>query len=526
MSWLFQPAEQHIRLEGVDAGSMSQHPALPAPTRRMTAVDSQAVRTHALQDLILSSACLCTIATDENGVIKTFSGGAERMLGYAAGDVVDKATAADLCDPDELAARAATLSRAADSSISAGFEAMSYEASRSSEDVYELTCLRKDGTRLPVVLSVTSLRNSEKRILGYLLIAAANTASQPARARHALLDQRLRVQQSGRSSLRASHREALGTPDARGGGAEVGQQKDFALERASRIRSDFLATMSHELRTPLNAIIGFSEALEDGLMGPMSGSQRECIGDILTSGQHLLSMVNDILHLSELEAGHLAVELELVDLHDLLADSLAVARRTAADRGIELALDVDEDLGRPLLDEQKTKRILQNLLSNAVKFSACGGRVTLRARTVSRHCVGRLPGSWPVHRCPGLASTLEDFLEITVADAGIGIAEGDMPRLFRTFSQIDSSLTRQFQGTGVGLAVVRRLAEVQGGVVAVASAVGEGAIFAAWLPLRGASGEREMVAPAGSASAYLRKPVTHGRLQACRDERSCGCLDS
>jgi PAS domain S-box-containing protein len=445
MSWLFQPAEQHIRLEGVDAGSMSQHPAWPAPPRRMAAVDIEAVTTRALQDVILNSACLSTIATDEKGVIKTFSGGAERMLGYAAGDVVDKATPADLCDPDELAARAATLSREADSSISADFEAMSYEASRSTEDVYELTCVRKDGTRLPVVLSVTSLRNSEKRILGYLLIGAENTASQPARARHALLDQRLRVQQSGRSSLGATHRKALRTPDARGG---------------------------------------------------------------------------------RLEAGHMAVELELVDLHDLLADSLAVARRTAADRGIELVLEVGEYLGRPLLDEQKAKRILQNLLSNALKFSAGGGRVTLRARKVSRHCVGRLPGSWPVHRCPGLASTVEDFLEITVTDAGIGIAEGDMSRLFRTFSQIDSSLARQFQGTGVGLAMVRRLAEVQGGAVAVASAVGEGALFAVWLPLRGASGEGAMGALAGGSSAYLRKPVTHRRLQACMDDRSCGCQDS
>jgi signal transduction histidine kinase len=283
-----------------------------------------------------------------------------------------------------------------------------------------------------------------------------------------------------------------------------------ARDRANRIRSDLLATMSHELRTPLNAILGFSEALKDGLMGPMSGGQRECLVDIFTSGQQLLSLVNDILYLSKLEAGQTAVELEVVDLQELLADSVAAARGTTAGKNVEFVLDVCGDLGRSLLDPHMTKRILQNLLSNAVKFGGARGGVALRARKVCRHCVGRLPGSWPVHRCVGPVSTVEDFFEITITDAGMGIPAGDLPRLFPAFSQVDSSLARQFEGTGTGLAIVRRLAEVQGGAVAVASAMGEGTQFAAWLPLRATSGQDDLVL-SGGASAH---------------ERSCACPNS
>ena len=265
------------------------------------------------------------------------------------------------------------------------------------------------------------------------------------------------------------------------------QEKNVELEHASRMKSEFLATMSHELRTPLNAIIGFSEALKDGLMGPMSATQHEYAGDIFTSGQHLLSLINDILDLSKVEAGMMTLELEAVDLNSLLANSLSIVKERAAAHNIVLELDAGEQLGTPLLDLRKTKQIVYNLLSNAVKFSERGGRVTLRSRRVARSVVGTLSGDWPVRAFPLADNAFEEFLEIGVGDTGIGIARDNMAKLFLAFSQIDSSLARKFEGTGLGLAMVKQLAELHGGSVAVSSAEGEGACFAVWLPLRAAS---------------------------------------
>jgi PAS domain S-box-containing protein len=265
------------------------------------------------------------------------------------------------------------------------------------------------------------------------------------------------------------------------------QEKNLELEHASRMKSEFLATMSHELRTPLNAIIGFSEALKDGLIGPTSDTQQEYITDIFNSGQHLLSLINDILDLSKVEAGMMALELEAVDLKSMLANSLTIVREKAAAQGVGLELEIADDLGLPELDLRKTKQIVYNLLSNAVKFSASGGRVILRARRVPRSGVGSLPGKRPVQRFPLADNEHTEFLEISVEDAGIGISPANMAKLFQAFSQIDSSLARKFEGTGLGLAMVKLLAELHGGSVAVASAEGQGARFVAWLPLRTAA---------------------------------------
>jgi PAS domain S-box-containing protein len=262
------------------------------------------------------------------------------------------------------------------------------------------------------------------------------------------------------------------------------QDKNILLEHASLMKSEFLATMSHELRTPLNAIIGFSEALKEGLAGAMSDIQYEYTGDIFTSGQHLLSLINDILDLSKVEAGMMTLELEPVELDILFSNSLSIVREKAISQRIELTLDMDDNLGIAQLDLRKTKQIIYNLLSNAVKFSSNGGKVTLSARQTTLSEVGTLPGTWPVYNFPLLNNEYEDFLEICVSDDGIGIAQADMNKLFLAFSQIDSSLARKFEGTGLGLAMVKQLADLQGGSVAVASEEGQGSRFAVWLPLR------------------------------------------
>jgi PAS domain S-box-containing protein len=536
------------------------------------------LKAGALQSAIFNSANFSSIATDEKGVIQIFNVGAERMLGYDAAEVMNKITPADISDPQEVVARAKALSRELGTSILPGFEALVFKASRGIEDIYELTYIRKDGSRFPAVVSVTALRDERGGIIGYLLIGTDNTARKHVEAARALLDQRLRDQQFYTRSLIESSVDALMTTDPQGIITDVNQQmmsltgrtrdeligapcrgfftdpegadlaiqrvlvenkvsdyeltvraqngqetvvsynaatfhdrerklqgvfaaardvterKRFertlqetnaALEHASRMKSEFLATMSHELRTPLNAIIGFSEALKDGLMGQMSSTQNEYIGDIFTSGQHLLSLINDILDLSKIEAGMMALELEVVDINALLANSLTIVREKSVVQRIVLELTAAEDLGIALLDVRKTRQIVYNLLSNAVKFSAPGGRVILSARRVPRSAVGRMSGPWPLHSFALVDSEYTEFLEICVADSGIGISQPDMARLFQAFSQIDSSLARKFEGTGLGLAMIKQLAELHDGTVAVSSAEGKGTSFAVWLPIRG-----------------------------------------
>ena len=445
------------------------------------------LKTGALQDAIFNSANFSSIATDEKGVIQIFNVGAERMLGYAAADVINRITPADISDPQEVIARAKALSAELGTPITPGFEALVFKASRGIEDIYELTYIRKDGSRFPAIVSVTALRDAQDAIIGYLLIGTDNTARKEVEAAQALLDQRLRDQQS-------HFERAL-------------QEKNIELEHANRMKSEFLATMSHELRTPLNAIIGFSEALKDGLMGHMSEVQHEYVGDIFTSGQHLLSLINDILDLSKVEAGMMSLELEPVDLKQLLSNSLSIVKEKAAAQRIHLELEAGEDLGIPQLDMRKTKQIVYNLLSNAVKFTPKGGRVSLRARRVPRTAVGTLPGTRPVHGFPLADSEYGEFLEICVSDSGIGISSKNMAKLFQPFSQIDSSLARKFEGTGLGLAMVKQMAELHGGTVAVASAQEQGSSFAAWLPLR-TPGAAAITLPrsAGAAPAAAAEP--------------------
>ena len=262
------------------------------------------------------------------------------------------------------------------------------------------------------------------------------------------------------------------------------QQKNIELEDASRMKSEFLANMSHELRTPLNAIIGFSEVLGDGLMGDMTDQQRGYIGDIFKSGKHLLSLINDILDLSKVEAGKMSLDLEAVQLSPLFANSLSIIRGKAATRHISLVMDETEDLGSIRADGRKVKQIVYNLLSNAVKFTVDGSRVTLRAERVPRAEVGQLSGSGTGRSFALADNEFAEFLKISVTDGGIGISPEELEHLFKPFSQIDASLARKFEGTGLGLAMVKLLAELHGGTVAVESAVGEGTCFTVWLPLR------------------------------------------
>ncbi|HMI49812.1 MAG TPA: response regulator, partial [Gemmatimonadaceae bacterium] len=266
------------------------------------------------------------------------------------------------------------------------------------------------------------------------------------------------------------------------------QLKNLELEEASRMKSEFLANMSHELRTPLNAIIGFSEVLVDGLVGEMTDQQRGFLSDIFSSGKHLLSLINDILDMSKIEAGKMTLDLEPVEVPSLFANSLSIIREKAAARHINLTMDAPDELGTIRSDARKVKQIVYNLLSNAVKFTSERGDVTLRAERVPRSEVGQLSESSMGRTFPLADSEFTDFLKITVTDSGMGISPEGLNLLFKPFSQVDSGLARKFEGTGLGLAMVKLLADLHGGSVAVESEVGKGSRFTVWLPFRAAEG--------------------------------------
>jgi DNA-binding response OmpR family regulator len=284
--------------------------------------------------------------------------------------------------------------------------------------------------------------------------------------------------------------------------AEV-DEKNRQLEEASRLKSEFLSNMSHELRTPLNAIIGFSDVLAGGITGALSPKQQTCIGHVLASGRHLLGLINDILDLSKVEAGQMHLGLENIDANAVLRTCLSIVQDGAARRGIGLEFIPCPELERAQVDLRKFRQMVYNLLSNAVKFSQEGGCVSLSLHRARRAAVADVaePG-WAGRMLPLPDSPCDDFLEVRVRDCGEGIAANDMPLLFQTFRQLDASSSREHEGSGLGLALVSRLAQLHGGTVGLRSAPGLGSQFSIWLPVRDDAAALAL-APAGAARRVL-----------------------
>jgi signal transduction histidine kinase/ActR/RegA family two-component response regulator len=394
------------------------------------------LKTGALQTAILNSANFSSIATDDKGVIQLFNIGAERMLGYAAADVMNTITPADLSDPQELILRAQALSAEFATAIAPGFEALVFKASRGIEDIYELTYLRRDGSRLPAVVSVTALRDAHNAIIGYLLIGTDNTARKQVEAEQQRLD-------------RALHETNLELQSAK-----------VAAESANLAKSDFLSSMSHELRSPLNAILGFAQLMDSGSPSPTT-EQKDSIDQILQAGWYLLELINEILDLALIESGRLSILCEPMALAEVLDDCQAMIEPQARKSGIRVTF-ADSDV--PLFvqaDRTRVKQIFVNLLSNAIKYNRVGG-------TVEVHCSTR-----PDKR-----------IRISFQDTGEGLSADKLAQLFQPFNRLGQEAGVQ-EGTGIGLVVSKRLVGLMGGEIGAESSVGVGSVF--WIDLHAAA---------------------------------------
>ena len=530
------------------------------------------VKADALQRAIFNSANFSSIATDAKGVIQIFNVGAERMLGYSAAEVMNTITPADISDPQELIARAQALSGELGTDITPGFEALVFKASRGIEDIYELTYIRKDGTRLPAVVSVTALRDVQDLIIGYLLIGTDNTARKLVEEEQKQSDQRLRDQQFYTRSLIESNIDALMTTDPSGIITDVNKQMEAltgctrdeligapfkdcftdpdraeagikrvlneksvtdyeltartrdgkqtvvsynattfydrsrtlqgvfaaarditerkrverelqhakaAAESASRTKSDFLASMSHEIRTPMNAIMGIADLLAKT---SLTSEQDKYVQIFRRSGDNLLNLINDILDLSKVEASQLDLEKTGFSLSDHLEKVIEMVAPRAQEKNLSLVCEIVPSVSNDLVgDPTRLRQVLLNLLGNAIKFTETGS-VSLKVE---------LDGD----------SSVPTALRFTVTDTGIGIAEDNLAAIFERFTQADSSTTRRFGGSGLGLTISKRLVELMGGRVWVTSEVDKGSTFGFAVPFEiWAGADSPANAPIGTGS--------------------------
>src|SRR4051812_28784144 len=512
------------------------------------------LKAGALQSAIFNSANFSSIATDAKGVIQIFNVGAERMLGYTAAEVLNKITPADISDPQEVIARAEALSVELGTPITPGFEALVFKASRGIEDIYELTYIRKDGSRFGAVVSVTALRDAQDAIIGYLLIGTDNTARQQVEAEKKKLDQRLRDQQFYTRSLIESNIDAIMTTDPSGIITDVNKQMealtgctrdeligapfkgyftdpdraeagiklvlsqkkvtDYELtacarngtktvvsynattfydrertlqgvfaaardvterkrvevelkqakavaESASRTKSDFLASMSHEIRTPMNAIIGIADLLAKTQLSP---EQSKYVQIFRRAGDNLLHLIDDILDLSKVETSQIELERTAFSLKDLLEKITEMVVVQADEKGLALVCEIAPIVPTDLIgDPTRLRQVLLNLLGNAIKFTE-SGEVALRVT-------------------PDNDPAIPAALRFTISDTGIGIPSEKLGAVFERFTQADSSTTRRYGGSGLGLTISKRLVELMGGRISVESELGKGSVFSFVVPL-------------------------------------------
>ncbi|MEK7877862.1 MAG: PAS domain S-box protein [Pseudomonadota bacterium] len=504
------------------------------------------LKTGALQSAILNSANFSIIATDEKGIIQLFNIGAEHMLGYAAAEMVNQVTPAHISDPMDVIARSVVLSRELSTTITPGFETLVFKASRGLEDKYEMTYIRKDGSRFPAIVSVTALRDAKGKIIGYLLIGTDNSARRQveeqlrwteesfrlmvesvtdyaivmldpggrvvswnagaqrikgyraeeivgqhfsrfyprqdiergapqrdldaATANGRFEDEGWRVRKDGSTfwanvvftgirdpagNLRGYAQLTRDLTERRQVEAEIANAKSVA-EKTSLANSDFLSGMSHELRSSLNAILGFAQLMESESPLP-TPSQKESIAKILQAGWYLMELINEIVDLAMIESGRLSWSLKPMSLADVMLECRTTIEPQAQKSGIRITFPKIDNHCFIKADRTRVKQVLINLLSNAIKYNQAGGSVVVE--------------------CSASAS---QRIRVSVKDTGAGLSPEQLAQLFRPFSRVGQETSAE-EGTGIGLVVTKRLVELMGGAIGVASTIGEGSVF--WIEL-------------------------------------------
>ncbi len=422
----------------VDDGNGRRHfeAMLHDITERKLAEEQLAKLKSELENVLNSATGVSIVSANVQGRITIFNNGAERMLGYSAEEMIGNVCDRFHYDP-ELTERCRELAARLGRRVSR-FDVFVENVREGGHQIRDWTYVRKDGSHLGVSVTVTGIRNAKGDLIGFLSIGTDITERKRAEQDRVLLEQQLR-------------------------------RKNMDLERetrrvleASRMKSEFLANMSHELRTPLNGIIGFAEMMHDEVIGSVSSDHKEYLNDILISGRHLLQLINDILDLSKVEAGKMEFQPENVDVEALVGEVYAILKSLSNNKQIQIESDLDPRIRHVRLDPRKLKQVVYNYLSNAIKFTPDRGRISVRTQPESGH-----------------------MFRIEVEDTGIGIKAEDLSQLFVEFQQLDSSTAKRYPGTGLGLALTKRIAEAQGGRVGVESALGKGSTFYAVLPLIG-----------------------------------------
>jgi PAS domain S-box-containing protein len=382
--------------------------------------EEQLRRTRDELKALVEAAPVAIVGLDTEGIVVSWHGGAQKMFGWSAAEVIGRPLLNVM--PSKQEEFRVLRDRVLQGNSFTGFET-------------RRVC--KDGSLIDVSLSTAPLHDSLGHIVGMIGI----------------------YQDISERRLVTEQRQAREAADA-----------------ANLAKTNFLANMSHELRTPLNAIIGFSELLDDRTFGELNERQQRYVTNVLSSGRHLLQLVNDILDLAKVDAGRLLLDLEPIDLGLLLQDMQRGLEHLAAAKHQTLTVELGENVPILTADRGKVKQILYNLLSNAIKFTKDGGRIGMRAGAAQSNGAGQV--------------------QVSVWDTGIGIAGEDLKRIFLEFEQLDSTYARQQQGTGLGLALTRRLVEAHGGRITVESTVGEGSTFTFVLPATLGSGDSQPRQPA------------------------------
>jgi PAS domain S-box-containing protein len=373
---------------------------------------------------IVESSDDAIIGNTVDGLITAWNLGAEKLFGHSSQEALGKSIQM-LIPPQRL---------------SEEWNLIRQIAQGESVDPFETIRVRKDGTCVDVSVNMSPVRDTTGRIVGVSTVARDMT-------------ERRRVEEEIRKwNIDLEQRVTERT-------AELHEAKERA-ELSDRAKSEFLANISHELRTPLNGIIGFSELLADEKVGALNPQQREFMNDILTSGRHLLDLINDVLDLTTVATGKLDFKPEKFSISEAIRETCAIVKPMAADKNIAVSVEAPHDDRLATLDPIRFKQVLYNLLSNAVKFTPDDGAITVTA-VIDEH----------------------NQIRLKVKDTGIGIKQDDLSRIFRQFVQLDSGFGKRQQGTGLGLALTKRIVEIQKGSITAESEIGKGSTFTVVLPI-------------------------------------------